>query len=137
MASRSVLFAVTIAVLSSAGAVACYLRAVELRTEARWLMERGVAEATEYTQTFEGAAQDKQFATLEQRREVLERATIWQRGQLLLVLLTVIAAFSSYVLYLFHKLRSGLEEVDAPIPGYDERGNPHGPATAAAHVPLR
>ncbi len=112
MRSRSVAVAITIAVLSSTGAVGCYVRAAQLRAEGQWLLERGTAEAQEFTQTFSGDAQDKQFATFETRRQVLDRAVLWQRGQLLLILLTVIAAFSSYVLFLFSRLRADLEDVD-------------------------
>lgn len=112
MRSRSVAVAITIAVLSSFGAVGCYVRATQLRTEGQWLLERGTAEAQEFANTFSGDAQDKQFATFEARREVLSRSVLWQRAQLLLILLTVIAAFSSYVLFLFSRLREDLEDID-------------------------
>lgn len=112
MRSRSVAVAISIAVLSSAGAVGCYVRAAQLRSEGQWLLERGTAEAQEFATTFSGDAQDKQFATFDARREVLSRAVVWQRGQLLLVLLTVIAAFASYILFLFSRLRADLEDVD-------------------------
>jgi hypothetical protein len=111
MRSRSVTVAVSIALLSGAGAVGSYARASQLRTEAHWLLERGNAEAEEYANTFESAMVDKQFATFSERRVVLDGALLWQRFQMLFLLIGVIAAFSSYVLHLFHRLRTDLEEV--------------------------
>ena len=111
MRSRSVTVAVSIALLSGAAAVGAYVRASQLRTEAQWLLQRGTAEAEEYANTFESAMAEKQLATLSERRGVLDNVLLWQRFQMLLVLIGVIAAFSSYVLHLFHRLRTDLEEV--------------------------
>ncbi len=111
MRSRSVTVAVSIALLTVVAAVGSFVRASQLRTEAQWLLERGNAEAEEYADTFESAMAEKQLATFSERRGVLDGALLWQRLQMLFVLIAVIAAFSSYVLHLFHRLRTDLEEV--------------------------
>ena len=112
MRSKSVALAAAITVLAAAGAVGCFLRAADLRRDAGWLLERANAQAQEYASTFESAVAERQLQTFEERRAVLERAHLWQRGQMLLILLAVVGAFSSYVLYLFHRLRHDLEEVE-------------------------
>lgn len=111
MRSRSVPIAISVAVLAAAGAVGCYVQSTKFKTEAQWLLERGTAQGEEYAATLEGSIADRQLATFEERRAVLEQAHLWQRGQLFLILLSVIAAFSSYVLYLFARLRASLETV--------------------------
>src|SRR5687768_13188304 len=112
MRSRSVAAAVMVAVLAATGAVGCFVKVNKLRSDARWLLERGSAEGQEYANTFNDAVADMQLATLEQRREVLEQAALWQRAQLLLILLTVVSAFGSYILFLLAKLRAALEEAN-------------------------
>ena len=134
MRSRSVAVAVSIAVLSAAGAVGCYIRADALHTEARWLLERSRAEGEAWVNTFDGEVADRQIATMEERRGIVERAHLWQRGQLLLILLTVVAAFSSYVLYLLHRLRHSLEYMGADLPVPTE-GNP-GPRPRSRAQPV-
>ena len=111
MRSRSVAITLCIALLSAAGAVGCYVRTSELKREAGWLLERGNAQAAEYANTFNAAIVEEQLKTFEARRAILDRAHLWQRGQLLLILVTVIAAFSAYVLFLFHRLRADLEHL--------------------------
>ena len=106
MRSRSVPIAIAVAVLSAGGAVACYTQGTQLRNQASWLLERGSAEGDEYANTFDDSAADKQQELLEQRRAVLDQVALWQRGQLLLILLSVVSAFSSYVLFLFARLRA-------------------------------
>ena len=111
MRSRSVAVAVVVAVLSAGGAVTCFIQANRLRTEAQWLWERGNAQAQEFANSFDDSAAVAQLKTFEDRRATLEQAHLWQRGQFLLILLAVVAAFSSYLLFLFHRLRVDLEEV--------------------------
>ena len=110
MRSRSVALAIVVSVLCAGGAVACYLRASQLRSDAEWYLARGNAEAEEYSATLDSAIAERQLATFEQRRELLERAHLWQRAQLLLVLAGVGSAFGSYLLYLFFRLRQQLVE---------------------------
>lgn len=110
MRSRSVAVAILFALLFAGGAVGSFFQAQKYRTEARWLLERGTAQAQQYAQTLDGTAADEQLSTLEQRREVLESAHLWQRLQLLCILASVIAAFSSYVFFLFRRLREQLLE---------------------------
>lgn len=114
MRSRSVPVALAVAVLSASGAVACSLEANQLRTDAGWLFVRGSAEGDQYADTFDDTAADKQLALFEQRRAVLDKAALWQMGQILLVLLSVISTVASYALYLVHKVRASLEQVEAP-----------------------
>jgi hypothetical protein len=109
--SRSVTITLCVAVLSAGGAVGCYVRSSELKREAGWLLERGNAQAAEYASTFDGAIAEAQLKTFEARRLVLDRAHLWQRGQMLLILVTVIAALSGYLLFLFHRLRADLEHL--------------------------
>ena len=125
MRSRSVAITLCVAVLAGAGAVGCYLRTSELKREAGWLLERGNAQAAEYANTFDSAIVEAQLRTFETRRAILDRAHLWQRGQMLLILVTVIAAFSAYVLFLFHRLRADLEQIGPeaiPAPSQPHRG---------------
>lgn len=110
MRSRSVAISIVVAVLFAGGAVGSFVQAQRHRTEARWLLERGDAQGQEYAATFDGAAQDAQLITLEERHAVLEKAHLWQRLQLVCILASVIAAFSSYVFFLFRRLRDQLLE---------------------------
>ncbi|MBX5483838.1 MAG: hypothetical protein IRZ16_18610 [Myxococcaceae bacterium] len=115
MRSLSVAAAVALTVLAAAGAIGCYAKMRQLRSEASWLLERGSAQGQQYADTFDDAAAEQQLATLKQRRAVLDRVALWQRGQLLLILLAVISAFCSYFLYLFARLRAALEEANAGV----------------------
>lgn len=108
--SRSMALALTAAVLFAGGAVGCWWRASELRGEGRWLLERGSAQAEEYARSFDGSYADGQLQTFAQRRAVLERSLTWQRLQLVFVLASVVCAFSSYVFFLFRRLRDQLVE---------------------------
>ena len=124
MRSRSVALALFIALVSGSGAVGCYVRASDLKREAGWLLERGNAQAAEYATTFDGSIVEAQLKTFEVRRAILDRANLWQRAQMLLILATVIAAFSAYVLFLFHRLRADLEYLGpeaVPAPSAAER----------------
>jgi hypothetical protein len=100
-----------ITVLSASGAVACYLRTTELRGEAAWLLERAHAQAAEYASTLNSSVAERQLKDFEARRRILDRAHLWQRGQVLLILVAVISALSSYVLLVFHRLRAGVDRM--------------------------
>lgn len=101
----SVALAILISALAVGAAAGCWWKAEELRQEARWLMERGSAHASEYAQTFDGAAADRQLEVFAQRRQVLERAHLWQRGQVLGVLVAALAAVGAWVLGLMRRLQ--------------------------------
>jgi hypothetical protein len=110
MRSRSVALGIAVALLCAGGAVSCYVRASQLRSDAAWYLARGNAQAAEYSASLDSEMAEQQLASFEQRRELLESAQRWQRGQLLLVLDSVGAAFGSYLLYLFFRLRQQLVE---------------------------
>ncbi len=129
MPSRSVASAIAVSLLCGGAAVACYFRAASLRTDGEWFLARGNAEAEEYASSLDSAVAEKQLASFERRREVLERAHRWQRLELLLILSSVVAAFSSYVLYLFFRLRQQLIEGGEPE-GELGSGLPSNPSTA-------
>jgi hypothetical protein len=119
------LIALCVALLAGSGAVACHLRNSALRHEAGWLLERGNAQAAEYATTFDGAVAEAQLKTFEARRAILDRAHVWQRAQMLLILVAVIAALSGYLLYLLHRLRADLEELGPDV----------GPSPSSIHRP--
>ncbi len=115
MRSRSVAVAVVLSAFAAGGAAYAHYRAHLLRTDAQWLLERGSAQADEYATTLDSKVAEDQLVTLDQRRVVLDRMQLWQRLELLGILLAVVAAFSSYVLYLFRRLREQLVEASAPL----------------------
>lgn len=114
MGSRSTKVAVGLSVLAAAGAVGCMVRVAQLRIDAKWLMARSDAQAGEYSTTLDSAMAEAQLATLELRRRVLERAYSWQRAEMLLILVAVVAGFCAYILYLYHGLREQLSEEPRP-----------------------
>ncbi|HME92187.1 MAG TPA: hypothetical protein VKE49_12240 [Myxococcaceae bacterium] len=109
---RSLAVALSICALAAAGAVASYRKSLQMRSEASWLMIRGDAQAAEYAATLDSAMAETQLVTLEHRRLVLEQAHRWQRIQMLLVMVSVLAAISSYLFYLWHRLRRQLSEAE-------------------------
>jgi hypothetical protein len=111
----SVTTAVCIALLSAACAVGCWYRAEALRSEAGWLLERGKAQASEYAQSLNDALAKQELETFAKRRVVLERAHLWQRGQALGVMLSVLAAASAWVLRLWRRLNGELEEASEEL----------------------
>jgi hypothetical protein len=115
MRSRSVTVAIIIAAAATGGAVAAHLRSRHLKTDAEWLMARGSAQADEYAASLDSHVAEAQLATFDERRAALEKSEIWHRTEMLLILLAVVASFSSYVLYLFRKLREQLVEASAPL----------------------
>ena len=114
MRSRGMVLAAFVSLLCAAGAVGCFFRSHQLRVDADWLMARGKAEAAEYARSFDGRVEEKQLATFEKRRDALEASHAWQVGQMLCVLASVAAAFASYVLFLFRRLREQLVEALPP-----------------------
>jgi hypothetical protein len=112
--SHRVTLAVLVSFAFAGGALACYFRAAHLRGEAQWLLERGAAAAEAYAHSFDGTLADSQLFTFEQRRAVLERALLWQRGQLVLILASVVAAFCSYLLFLLNRLQAQLLDATDP-----------------------
>ncbi len=112
MRSRSVAVAIGVSVLSAGGAGLCFARAHQLREEGAWKLARGNAQGEEYATTLDSSVAEQQLATFEERRVLLEQAHLWQRFQLIFIMLAVVAAFSSYMLHLYHRLRVDLVEAD-------------------------
>lgn len=131
MRSRSVAFAIAVAMLCAAGAAGCYWRAHQLRSEAAWLMARGNAQAQEYAASLDSKTAVTQLATFEERRLVLERAHRWQRAQMLLVLSAVVALIASYVLFLFRRLREQLVDASSGLVEPDDEDEPAGASSLA------
>jgi ferric-dicitrate binding protein FerR (iron transport regulator) len=116
MGSRSVVAAIGISLLSVGGAGYCYTRAQALHSEARWLLERGNAQAVEYAEHLDNSVADEQLKTFAARRAIMERAHLWQRGQMLGVMAAVISALVAYMLYLLTRLDSQLDDAAAEAP---------------------
>jgi hypothetical protein len=116
MGSRSVVVAIGISLLSVGGAGYCYSRAQALHSEARWLLERGNAQAVEYAQRLDNSVADAQLKTFASRRSVMERAHLWQRGQMLGVMGAAIGLLVAYMLYLLRRLDSQLDDAAAEAP---------------------
>ncbi len=116
MGSRSVVTAILVSLLSLGGAGFCYMRALALNSEARWLMERGNAQALEYAERLDNSVADAQLKTFAARRAVMERAHLWQRGQMLGLMAGAMAALAAYLMYLLRRLDSQLDDaaVEAP-----------------------
>jgi ferric-dicitrate binding protein FerR (iron transport regulator) len=128
MGSRSVVAAVMVSLISLGGAGFCYTRAAALHSEARWLMERGNAQALEYAERLDNTVADAQLKTFAARRTVMERAHLWQRGQMLGLMAGALAALAAYMLYLLRRLDSQLE--DASVEAPPELRSPPGPASS-------
>jgi ferric-dicitrate binding protein FerR (iron transport regulator) len=126
MGSRSVVAAVCVSLLSVGCSGICYSRAAALNSEARWLMERGNAQALEYAERLDNAVADAQLKTFAARRAVMERAHVWQRGQMLGLMAGALAALMAYMLYLLRRLDSQLDEAATEAP----------PEMMAAPVPV-
>lgn len=116
MGSRSVTAAICVAVLSAGGAGYCYTRAAELQSQARWLMERGNAQALEYAERLDNSVADAQLKTFAERRTVMEQAHLWQRGQMLGLMAGVLAALAAYMLHLLRRLDSQLDDASVEAP---------------------
>lgn len=116
MGSRSVVAAIGVSLLSVGCAGYCYTRSQALHSEARWLLERGNAQAVEYAHQLDNSVADAQLKTFAARRTVMERAHLWQRGQMLGVMGAAIAALVAYMLYLLRRLDSQLDDAAAEAP---------------------
>ena len=104
MGYRGVALAIGLSVGSAGLAAGCAWRAERLASQATWLLARGVAEASEYTDTFDGRHIDRELVTFQQRRAVLERAHQWQRGSIALAMAAALAIVASYLFYLLARL---------------------------------
>lgn len=116
MGSRSVTAAICVAVLSAGVSGYCYTRASELQSQARWLMERGNAQALDYAERLDNTVADAQLKTFAERRAVMERAHLWQRGQMLGLMAGVLAALAAYMLHLLRRLDSQLDDASVEAP---------------------
>lgn len=135
MGTRSVVVAICVALLSAGGTVYCYTRAEALNSEARWLMERGNAQAIEYAQQLDTAVAEAQLKTFATRRTVMERAHLWQRGQMLGVMGTALSLLAAYMLFLLRRLDSQLDEATTDdLPGPLTASAPASPEAAPALV---
>ncbi len=130
MGSRSVVAAIGISLLSVGGAGYCYTRSQALHSEARWLLERGNAQAVEYAQRLDNSVADAQLKTFAARRAVMERAHLWQRGQMLGVMAAALSALVAYMLYLLRRLDSQLDDAVAEAPA--ELVSQHGSSSSDA-----
>jgi hypothetical protein len=115
MQARSVVAAALFSVASAGIAGACFYRAEVLRDEADWLLVRGKAQAAEYSQSFDSKMADQQLKTFAARRATLERANLWQRGQMLATLLSALGAVATYALYLLKRLDDQLIDAESEL----------------------
>lgn len=134
MGSRSVVIAICVSLLSVSGAGFCYTRAAALHSEARWLMERGTAQAVEYAERLDNTVADAQLKTFAARREVMERAHVWQRWQMLGLMVGALAALVAYMLHLLRRLDSQLDDAALEAPPVTISAS--GPAPSEASSPL-
>ena len=117
MQARSVVAAAFLSVASAGAAAGCFYKAETLRNEADWLLVRSKAQAAEYSQSFDTRAADQQLKTFAARRATLERAHLWQRGQMLATLLSALAAVATYALYLLKRLDDQLIDAESELHG--------------------
>jgi hypothetical protein len=143
MQARSVVAAALLSVASAGAAGMCFYRAETLRNEADWLLARGKAQAAEYSQSFDTKAADQQLKTFSARRTTLERAHLWQRGQMLATLLSALAAVATYALFLLKRLDDQLIDAESELHGGGSSGSgtrgpeggPRDPQRAVALTP--
>jgi len=100
MGRRGVAVAVVLSLACAAGAAGCYWKAGTVRRESAWMLARASAQADEYASSFDGKYADEELSILAQRRDLFDRAVLWQRFQDVLVLGAVAFAFATYGLYL-------------------------------------
>ena len=115
----SVTTAMCVSLVCAAWAAGCGWRAGQLTSEADGWLERGRAQAHGYAQSFDDSLARAQLESFAQRRDVLERAWLWQRGETLGLLFAVVAAAGAWVLGLLRRLQGSLDEVtreDRPSP---------------------
>ncbi len=116
MGTRSLAAAVCVSLLSVGCAVVCYTRAAALHTEARWLLERGNAQAVEYAQSLDNTIAEAQLETFAARRSLMEQAHVWQRGQMFGLMLVALSAVVAYMLMLLRRIDSQLDDAVADAP---------------------
>ncbi|MFY1825153.1 hypothetical protein ACN47A_04515 [Myxococcus fulvus] len=104
MGTRSLTAALCFTLLSSSGAVYCYTRADALQVQGQWLMERGTAQAQEFAHRLDDKAAAAQLKTFSERRGVMEKAHLWERGMMLAVLAAALSLVGAYVLFLLKRL---------------------------------
>jgi hypothetical protein len=118
MGKGAVAVAVCVSLLAGGGAAWCHVQSQALHTEAQWLMARGNAQAEEYARRLDGTVADAQLKTFAQRRVVLEKAHLWQRGQMLGIMGAALALVAAYGLFLLKRLDDQLADA---APGLRER----------------
>jgi hypothetical protein len=107
---------------SAGGAVACYAKAEQLRTEAKLLMARGNAQGAEYVSTFDGQYADQQARSYDDSRTMKQRAVLWDRGRYMLILSIAVFAIAAYCLFLMARLRE--QVLESTELDHGERANP-------------
>ena len=115
MRSRSVTLGVVLTALAIGAGGYAHVRAHQLKTDAGWLLERGSAQGEEYAESLDNRMAEEQLSTLDQRRDALDGVALWQRVELLAILCSVVGAASTYVLFLFRRLREQLVDANAPL----------------------
>src|SRR5262245_17754039 len=65
MRSRSAAVAVLVFLLSASGAVICFQKVRQYRSDANWALARGNAEAREYAETLDSGTAEKQLLSFE------------------------------------------------------------------------
>ncbi|KFE62151.1 hypothetical protein DB31_4257 [Hyalangium minutum] len=79
-------------------------------------MERGNAQALEYAERLDNSVADAQLKTFAERRTVMEKAHLWQRGQMLGLMAGVLSALAAYMLHLLRRLDSQLDDASVEAP---------------------
>jgi hypothetical protein len=128
MGKGTVALTAAVSLMAGGGAAWCHVQARALQVEAQWLMERGRAQAEEYSERLDGAVADAQLKTFAQRRAVLERAHQWQRGEVLGVMAAALGLVGAYGLFLLKRLDDQLADA---LPEVHEREAPPASPEAA------
>lgn len=125
--------AICVSLLSAGGAAWSFQQEQALQKEGQWLMARGNAQAEEYAQHFDETVAEAQLQTFAQRREVLERAHLWQRGQILGVMGAALGFLAAYALFLLKRLDDQLADA---MPELRQESAPSKPASSDAEPAL-
>ena len=132
MRVSSVTAALCVSVMAAEGAGWCFHQAQTLRSEGKWLLARSNAQATEYARSFDDALATQQLETFAQRRAVLEQAHVWQRGQVLGILLAVVAGVCAWMLSVLRRMSDQLDEAAGEELEREPRHSPRETAGAVA-----
>lgn len=135
MGKGTVALAFSVSLLAGGGATWCHVRAEALQTEAQWLMERGRAQAEEYSERLDGAVADAQLKTFAQRRAVLEQAHQWQRGEMLGIMAAALGLVGAYGLFLLKRLDDQLADAMPELRECEAPKDSPEPAQALATAP--